>query len=275
MSQFEYLRSISIGQYLPLDSAIHRLDPRSKIIGFTIMILAVTLTVRFSGLLVALMPILLLLAASRTPTRYVLRGLASPLPFLVILAVMQLFISPHIGSSQPLFTILGLSVYPEGLSAAARLLVRFAALLALLTISTSTTSSLEVIHGLETLLRPLNHIGIRTDPIVMVVQITLRFIPFLALNAEKIAKSQASRGAEWDKGSGSLLKRTRRIFPLIIPLFSGSLRQAETLAEAMVARGFESHAVRTNLYAYRFKLRDAVFIMLCYAFAAVILFPFI
>jgi len=100
----------------------------------------------------------------------------------------------------------------------------------------------------------------------------LRFIPMLALSAEKIAKSQASRGAEWDKRGGSILSRARRVFPLILPLFSGSLRQAETLVDAMLARSFGSSYDHTSLRSYALTPTDAVFMILTILCATAILF---
>jgi len=271
MSEFEYLRNISIGQYLPLNTSIHRLDPRAKLAGFTLLILAVTLTTHIDGLFAALAGALLLMVLSRIPFSYILRGFAAPLPFLLILAVLQAFITSHTAQSHAVFSLFGIRIFSEGLLAAAMLLLRFSSLLVLLPISTSTASSLDIIHGLDLLLKPLNRIGIRTDGIVMAVQIMLRFIPFLAISAEKIAKSQASRGAEWGSKQGGLLHKARRLLPFLIPLFSGSLRQAETLAEAMAARGYGSFPERTAAYAYEFNIKDAAFILLCGLLSAGIL----
>lgn len=263
MSNFEYLRNVSIGQYLPLDTPVHRLDPRAKLAGFTVIIIAATLTPQIFGLCIALTAAILLAVLSRIYFGFILRGLIATLPFLLFLAAIQVFITPNAGQSSAVFYFWGISIFPEGLRAAGMLLLRFSALLALLTISTSTSSTLDIIHGLDLLLKPLNRIGIRTDGIVMSVQIMLRFIPFLAISAEKIAKSQASRGAEWGSKKGGLFGKARRLLPFLIPLFSGSLRQAESLAEAMAARGYGSYPDRTVSYDYKFRWQDAAFILLC------------
>ena len=105
----------------------------------------------------------------------------------------------------------------------------------------------------------------------MAVQITLRFIPFLAINAEKIAKSQASRGAEWRSRKGNLLKRVRQVFPLLIPLFTNSLRQAETLADAMLARGYAGNVKRTSMIEYQISIQDWVFFLLMVAISVFII----
>jgi energy-coupling factor transport system permease protein len=262
MSEFEYLQNITIGQYLPLNSWVHRRDPRVKLVGYAFLIIALTLTAHLSGLFIGIVSVSLLLIISKIPLRYTLRGFLTPLPFLLILAVLQLFIPPHGFSSVSLIKIIGFEIYPEGILAGIRLLVRFCILVTLLTVSSATLSTLEMIHGLELLLRPLKIFGLRTGSAAMTVQITMRFIPFLAINAEKIAKAQASRGAEWGVRKGNVLKRVRQIFPLLIPLFSNSLRQAETLADAMLARGFEGSERRTSMVEYKITFRDWIFLLL-------------
>jgi len=262
MSDFEYLQKVTIGQYLPLGSWLHKRDPRAKLVGFTLLIIALTLSTHISGLLVGMAVALLLLILSKTPWRYALRGLLAPLPFLLILAAIQLFITPHPISSVPLVRILEAEIYPEGILAGIRLLMRFCILVILLTISSATLSTLEMIHGLDLLFKPLKSLGFQTGSAAMAIQIMLRFIPFLAINAEKIAKAQASRGAEWGTGNGNLIKRVRQIFPLIIPLFNNSLRQAETLADAMLARGYAGNTQRTSMVEYRISIWDWIFLLI-------------
>jgi len=271
MSNFEYLQNVSIGQYFPLGSWLHKRDPRVKLVGFSLMILALTLSTQIKGLLIGAGFILLLMVLSKTPWHYVLNGLLTPLPFLLILAMIQVFITPHPSESMPLVKIFGFGIHSVGIMAGIRLLVRFCILVILLTISSATLSTLEMIHGIELLLKPLRIFGFRTDNLAMVLQITLRFIPFLALNAEKIAKAQASRGAEWGVKRGNLLKRVSQFFPLIIPLFNNSLRQAETLADAMLARGFAGNSKRTSMIEYRITVEDWIFLLMMILFSLVIL----
>jgi energy-coupling factor transport system permease protein len=273
MSQFEYLRNISIGQYMPLSSGIHRLDPRVKLLVFSFLVLAISLTNQVAGLLFGLALAGVLMAASRTPLTYALRGWLSALPFLLILAALQIFIVRPAAQGFPLIEIIGVHIYLAGLLAAARLLLRFTVLMAILTVASISLSSLETIHAMHLLLKPLRWIGLNPTPAVMVVQIMLRFIPFLALSAEKIAKSQASRGANWDGKKGGLIARAKRILPLIVPLFINSLRQAETLADAMLARGFDGKRQRTSMQEYKIGLLDVLFMLGALTSALVVLFP--
>jgi energy-coupling factor transport system permease protein len=274
MSQFEYLRRVSIGQYLPLDSPIHRLDPRAKIIGFSFVIIAVSISNNLYSLALALLISAILIAASRIPFSFAIRGLLSPLPFLLLIALLQLVITPHAETSAAVFKVWKITIYTEGILAALRLLLRFASLLLILTTFSSSLSTIEMINGLDLLLKPLRQIGVPTENAVLLVQITLRFIPFLALNAEKIAKSQASRGAKWDTPNGNLISRVQQIVPLVIPLFTTSLQQAENLSTAMLARGFGGSTKRTSMYIYRFTLRDGAFLLFLLITAASILFLF-
>jgi len=273
MSQFEYLRRVSIGQYLPLDSFIHRLDPRAKIVGFISLIIAVSISNNLYSLALALLVSLALIAASRIPFSFAIRGLLPPLPFLLLIATLQLVITPHAETSTAVFGIWKISIYIEGILSALRLLLRFTSLLLILTTLTSSLSTIEMINGLDLLLKPFQMIGVPTANAVLLVQLTLRFITFLALNAEKIAKSQASRGAKWDMPNKNLFNRVQQILPLLIPLFTSSLRQAENLSTAMLARGFASNTARTSMHTYHFSLRDGVFLLLLIT-AASILFLF-
>jgi energy-coupling factor transport system permease protein len=136
---------------------------------------------------------------------------------------------------------------------------------------TSVLSTLEMNHGLELILRPLRVIGLRTDSLVMVLQIMLRFLPLLAIRMEQIAKSQASRGAAWDKGRGGIFKRIRLVLPLIIPLFLSSLQQAERTADAMLCRAYGVMPERSHYYEYRTTIADTLLLVAGIILAAAII----
>lgn len=268
MSQFEYLSRFSISP-LPSGSTLHQLDPRSRLLGFTLLLLALTLSSRLAALAAGLVLVLLLLKAAGVPLSYALRGLRAPLPFIIILALLQLLIAGS--ESDVLFSWKFLSITLAGVRAGALLIIRFLDLILLLTLASAALSTLELIYGLDLLLKPLRRIGIRTQTVSMMVQIMLRFIPFLLLNAEKIARSQASRGAVWGSSKGGLLQRVRQVVPLLVPLFGVSLQQADTLAQAMLARAYGSKAERTGLREYRFEARDLAFVVLCAASSVMLL----
>lgn len=272
MHNFEFLRMVNIGQYLPLQSTLHRLDPRARIIIYFIIIMAATFTTSALGLGIALAVILLGLGLGQIPLRFALRGLLPPLPFLLLLAVLQVFLAPQPEGAVPLIEFWFVDIYLSGLVSAGMLLLRFTVLILGLGLASYTLSTSELIHGMESLLSPLARIGLPTHNLVMVMQVTIRFIPFLAQTAERIAKAQASRGAEWGTGSHNLLARIRQFIPLILPLFLTSLTRAETMALAMDARGYDTITRRTSLVVMHFTWKDGIAVLLGLLAGAAILF---
>ena len=272
MSDFEYLSKISMGQYFPTDSVIHRLNPAFKLAAFSLLILATTICKPWQGLLVLLGSTLALLGISKISLKYALRGLLAPLPFILVLAVIQVLMISYQNSPPDWFTWQFLRVNNAGLLSGGMLCLRFFTLVLLLTLSSSSMSTLELVHGLDILFRPLSKIGIPSGQAAMVIQIMLRFIPNLALNAEKIAKSQASRGAVWGGTRGNFIQKTRQILPLLLPLFTVSLLQADALAEAMLSRDYASRNIRTGLHEYASGWKEVLFILLVLLLCTLALF---
>lgn len=258
MSEFEYLRYVQVGVYLPTGSWIHRLDPRARLIGAAAILVGLTLATHLPGLLFGLAAVLILLAAARIPLRFALRSLIPPLPFLLLLVVLQILFPPGGNTGAVLLRAGFIRITSAGVLAGAVLLVRFCGLILGLNLASSCLSTSELIRGLESLLSPLTRIGVPTQDFVMMVQVMLRFLPFLAQSAERIAKAQASRGANWGTRSGGPLSRVRQAFPLLVPLFLNGLRRAEALGLAMEARGYANRARHTSLIELRFRLKDAL-----------------
>lgn len=271
MSDFEFLPSATIGQYIPTGSVIHRIDPRAKLIGFGVLILAITFSTSKIGIGIGLAAALLGLVIARIPLKFALKGLLPPLPFLILIAFIQFFLYPDAGRSV-LFTLGPLSVSLAGILSGVLLILRFGALILTISLMTFVISTSEMIQGLQKLLAPLSRIGIHSMDFVMVIQVTLRFLPFLAQSAERIAKAQASRGAEWGVKSKGLMNRVRQVVPLIIPLFTTSLRRSETMALAMDARAYGYKANRTSMFEYTFGWRDALFLLILLAITAAVIF---
>ncbi|MHC1782950.1 MAG: energy-coupling factor transporter transmembrane protein EcfT [Anaerolineaceae bacterium] len=271
MNNFEFLRYVNIGQFLPTGSWIHHLDARSRIICSVLLVGAFTFSTSGIGLLIGLAAVLLLLAVGRIPLGFALKGLEAPMPFLAVIAVLQVFFNSvnHAGAVLVQFgpvIISTLDLWAGGL-----LVLRFVVLILGLGLMSFTLSTSELIHGLDSLLSPLRKIGLPTHDLVLMVQVTLRFLPYLAQAAEKIAKAQASRGAEWGTRNGGLLSRVRQVIPLLVPLFLISLRKAENLALAMDARGYTGEN-RSSMFESKFRPADGLAIVLSLlASAAVIL----
>ncbi len=258
MENFEFLRTINIGEYLPTGSVIHRLDPRARLAGGAILFLAVTLAAHPAGLALGLLVFLSGLVLAKIPLRFALRSLLPPLPFILILALLQIFINPYPDTQPVYFRLGGLAISGVDLWAAAALFLRFCALILGLGLISYSISTSEMMAGLGALLRPLAYLGLPVHDLVMVIQVTLRFLPLLALSMERIAKAQASRGADWGSGRGSLFKRVQRVVPLIVPLFLVSLRRADHMALAMDARGYGVSARRSALVELHFHPRDGL-----------------
>lgn len=258
MNDFEFLRFVIVGQYVPTGSVVHRLDPRTRlVVGFLLLGVA-TAAPHLAGLGVALLVLLALLALARIPVGYALKGLLPPLPFILFLAVLQVLFGPHRETVHLWWAWGPVHVSATSLLNGALLAVRFAVLILTISLISFCISTTEIVRGWEALLAPLSKIGLPTHEFVLMLQVTLRFLPLLAQEAERIAKSQASRGAEWGTGRGGLLRRTRQALPMLVPLFITSLQRAENLALAMIARGYHGGKGRTSMVVLQFRWADGV-----------------
>jgi len=271
MSQFEFMRNIPIGQYLPVDSTLHRLDPRARLLAVVLVVMALTFAPGLWGLLLGLGAALVCLWLGKIPFKYALRALLAPLPFLLILAVLQVLWNAGPDNPPVLWSWGKLVLTPHDFRFGLALLLRFCGLILFLGIMSYTTSTTQMTQGLNGLLKPLRALRIPVDDFVMMVQITLRFLPLLALSAERIAKSQAARGADWDSRPGNFFARIRQIVPMLVPLFMTSLHRAENLALAMDARAYGS-GPRSSLAELKMQPRDWVCLIVAGLLAAGILF---
>jgi energy-coupling factor transport system permease protein len=272
MNEFDFMRNLPFGQYLSLDTPLERLDCRARIISFVLILAALTLTRNLAGLAFGLVVILLSLLIMRFPLRFALRGLLSPLPFLLILAVLQVFFNARPDEGARFFQFGANVVAVSDLMTGLILLLRFMALILGLTIASQSLSTSEITHGLESLLTPLKWMRFPVHDLVVIIQVSLRFIPLLAQVAERIAKAQASRGAAWQKGRGGFVSRVKLIIPLILPLFLTSLRRAENMALAMDARGYGTQKQRSSIIKYDFGWKDALACLVSAGLTAGILF---
>lgn len=254
-SEFEFLRGLPFGPYIPGDSQLQQLDPRTRILLVVFFIVAVTAGQHPFGLALGLAIVLLGWPVGRVPLGPLWRGWRSVLPFLLILALLQVIF--HVGKDTLVLLHLGpLALTRENLWAGLALILRFSAFMGLLGLAAASISEAELTRGLDALLKPLSVIGIPVQDFVLALQVTLRYFPLLAQSAERIAKAQAARGADWQPAGWNLLKRVRQIVPVIVPLFVSSLRRAENMALAMDARGYGSLPVRTSMVVLHFQRRD-------------------
>lgn len=256
-SEFEFLRGLPFGPFIPVDSPFHRLDPRTRILIVVILVTAFTASRSPIGLIVGLVFSLIGWWISRVPFEPLLRGWRAAAPWLLLLALLQILLRTG-GADQPvLFKVGPFAASAADLWMGAALLLRFAGLMLVLGLGAASISESDLTHGLEALLRPLRALRLPVSDFVTAIQVTLRFFPLLAQTAERIAKAQASRGADWQSAGWNIPKRVRQIAPLIVPLFVVSLRRAENMALAMDTRGYGSLPTRTTMIRLRFGWNDA------------------
>ena len=265
MNEFEFQRYVTIGQYIPTDSIIHHLDPRTRVVAALLLLLVVTAAPSLAGVGIALVVVLVVTAVARVPMAYALKGLLAPLPFILFLVLLQIVLGPSSGAARPLWSWGPFHITARSLYDGARILLRFPGLILIITTFSACTSTTETVRALESLLRPLGRLGLPVQDFVLMIQVALRFLPLLAREAEHIAKSQASRGAEWGGGRGGPLRKARQALPILIPLFLTSLQRAENLAVAMDARGYRGHSTRTSLVTLRFRWADVAALVFCLA----------
>jgi energy-coupling factor transport system permease protein len=271
VSEFEFLRNVTIGQYLEGDSVVHHLDPRAKLIALTALLTGVVTTPSLAALSVTLGLVCAMVWCARIPFRYALRGVRAAAPFLLFVAVVQMLTVPQHDVGSVLWRWWRVTIALGDLRMAVVTIARFFVLILGLSLFSFTTSTTQVTHGIEHLFRPLQRIGFPAHELSLVAVIALRFVPLLALEAERLAKAQASRGADFGRGSGNPFTRARRMLPLLVPLFVTALRRAETLAMAMEARCYTGGQGRTHLIQLRARSRDAAAALLCLAWAGLLI----
>jgi energy-coupling factor transport system permease protein len=274
MSEFSSFRHITIGQYLPLASFVHSLDPRAKIVMFALLVGVVAFADSYVAATLLLAALLGIVHLSRTPLRYALQGLRPALPWIAIFATLQLlFYRSQYGSevcntiwSGGFVTITTCSLRQIGL-----MILRLLEFMILISLLTLTTTTAQLTHGLEKLLRPLERFRFPAHELALVFAISLRFAPTLAAELERIMKAQASRGADFgEQGRLRFIQRTRNLLPLMVPLFLSALRRAEDLTMAMEARGYTGGRGRTSFIQLRAVPGDYLALALVTAFCAVL-----
>ena len=244
------LKNVTIGQYYPVDSIIHRLDPRTKIVGTLLYIVSLFLFRTFSGFIVVGTVFAGILILSKVPFRYLLRGLKPILFILVFTMICNFFLA----DGEVLWQWKFLKLTKEGIQRGFFMGIRLALLVFGTSIMTYTTTPNSLTDGLERLMSPLRVIHFPVHELAMMMSIALRFIPILAEEAQRISKAQMARGADME--SGGLIRRAKAMVPILIPLLISSFRRAFDLATAMEARCYHGGKGRTKMKPLRYGLRD-------------------
>jgi energy-coupling factor transport system permease protein len=243
----------SIGQFYPVASPLHALDPRAKIVASAVLVAGLFLVNSTAGFLIFTAMIVLLGAASRVPPG-VFFSLLRPVAFIVVLTVVfQVFFSRE---GATLFEWGFVEVHEGGLRMGFFLALRILLLVSVAGLLTATTAPVALADGIEDLLSPLKKLRFPAHEVAMMMTIALRFIPTLHEEAQKISRAQAARGADFSEGG--LLRRVRAMLPVLVPLTIGAFRRADELAEAMESRGYRGGEGRTRYRELRFRPRDAL-----------------
>lgn len=247
------LKDITLGQYVPGNSVLHRLDPRTKIVLMIAYIVAVFLVKRIEVFPVIIIFTVGVTLLSRVRLSYLVKALKPMKLLLPLMFLMNLFL---IKTGDLLVDWWIFKIYKDGLINAVFIVLRLATLVAGTSLLTLTTTPIALTDGLEKLLSPLKVIKFPAHELAMMMTIALRFIPTLVEEADKIMKAQLARGADFE--SGNIIKRAKAMIPILIPLFVNSFRRAEELAMAMESRCYHGGEGRTKMRVYSFKTIDLI-----------------
>jgi energy-coupling factor transport system permease protein len=276
-SEFEISRNITIGQYVPTGSFIHRLDPRIKLLAFVVLVLAIALNTSYLGNAIGLVLSLYLFWASKIPISYGLSGVKPAIPFIIVLALLQLLFQGQLFSGGTVYVDFSfILITSESIRLVIVSAVRFIEIIFLSSVLTLSTSTTEMTHSIQSLLSPLKKIKFPVHEISLITTISIRFVPTFAIEMEKMMKAQASRGAEFGTGGWwRIIQRTKEMFPIIIPLFNIALSRAEDLILAMESRCYTPGGDRTSYSVYKAATKDYLVLLVGLLFSVLILFyPF-
>jgi energy-coupling factor transport system permease protein len=247
------LKDITLGQYFPGNSVVHRLDPRTKLIAVFLYIVALFLCKFFVTYGIMFAALCLCIKLSKVPLKSILGGLKPVLLIVMITAALNLFYTP---GEHVLAKVWILTITLEGVFAAIFMVIRIMMLIAGTFLLTYTTSPILLTDGLEALLNPLKKIKVPVHELAMMMSIALRFIPTLIEETDKIMSAQRARGADFE--TGSLIQRAKALIPLLVPLFISSFRRADELAVAMECRCYRGGEGRTRLRQLKYQNIDRV-----------------
>ena len=245
------MNNVALGQYMPLDSVVHKMDPRSKIMIMLFLMVAIFIPAGVLGYVIIGIFILLSLYLSKLNIKYALRTMKPMLWMMAFLLVINLLV---IKTGTPLFSIKGFIIYSDALNQTLYIVVRLMLMVIITTVLTATTKPLDLTLGIEKLLKPFEKIGVPAHIIAMMISIALRFIPTLIEETQRIMNAQASRGVDLE--NGSIKEKIMAILSLIVPLFVSAFDRADQLANAMEARGYDPSRKRTRYKVLKMQTID-------------------
>lgn len=255
------MKNFALGRYLPIDSLMHRFDPRAKIAAMLILMIAIFIPAGFVGYALIGVVVLLGIYLAKMKLNFLWNAMKPMIFMLAFLLIINILV---VKTGTPLVTIFNFTIYSDALSQTFYIVVRLVLMITITTTLTATTKPLDLTMGLEDLMTPLKRFHVPAHEIAMMISIALRFIPTLIEETQRIIKAQASRGVDLDEGK--LKEKIMAILSLIVPLFVSSFQRAEELANAMEARGYVPDHQRTRYKQLKMHMKDTMLIV----FSAVI-----
>ena len=255
------IRDITIGQYYPSNSKLHRLDPRVKIMCTLIYLISLFLFQNIGGYIIATLFLATVIRISKVPFKFIVKGLKAVVMLLMITVLFNLFLTK---TGTIIFSAWIFKVTDEGLRIAVFMAIRLIYLILGSSLMTFTTTPNALTDGIEKLLWPFQKIKLPVHEIAMMMSIALRFIPILLEEADKIMKAQLARGADLE--SGNIIQKAKAMIPILVPLFVSAFRRANDLAMAMEARCYRGGEGRTKMKPLVYERKDYI------AYAIVILY---
>ena len=262
------MNGMTLGRYLPIDSYIHRLDPRLKLSSLLILLIVVFFDAGFLGYAVLSVLVLAIAYLSKLKMKQLVKSIK---PMLFMMGFLLFFNLFFVKTGNIILTVGPISIYDQAIIQSLYIFIRLVLIIVMTTILTATTKPLDLTLGIEHLLSPFKKIGFPTHEVAMMISIALRFIPTLLEETQRIMKAQASRGVDF--AEGSVKEKIMSIVSLIIPLFISAFQRAEDLANAMESRNYNPEAKRTRYKQLRWKLNDTVclFVVLVMSAAVIVL----
>lgn len=258
------IRDITLGQYYPGNSWIHRLDPRVKILATILYIVALFVVKDFIGFATAFVGLVAVTAISKVPVSFIMRGLKPVFLIILFTFVINMFMI----KGEVLVSLWFLEITREGLRTAVFMGVRLVLLIIGSSLLTLTTKPISLTDGIEALLSPFRRFGLPAHELAMMMTIALRFIPTLLEETDKIMKAQQARGADFE--SGNIINRAKALIPILVPLFISAFRIAQELAMAMEARCYGGSVKRTRMNGMKLCSRDLAASVIFVIFLALI-----
>ena len=256
-------KDITIGQYYPTNSAIHRLDPRTKIIFTFVYIIMLFVVNNIWGYLAAFALLAAVTIASKIPLGYIVRGVKALVLIILLTVVLNLFMTP----GTPVASLGPLHITAEGIEVAVFMALRLIFLVVGTSLMTLTTSPIDLTDGMEFCMKGIPFVRRYAHELSMMMSIALRFIPTLMEETDRIMKAQKARGADFE--TGNLIARAKALIPILVPLFISAFRRADELAIAMEARCYRGGENRTRMNQLKFGKGDGLAFCLMIAMIAI------